>query len=131
MSAAPGRGIFGIPLDAQPTDGGIGVTLAFDFTGGAIVSTGDLTLEQMSGAIGFVQSCYIDNSLSTKPLSITVAGTLQTITIKAGQQGYFPLVPFTGTFSWSATCGAVSAAVKVPVIFMNIKLAAATVWQAV
>jgi hypothetical protein len=130
MSVAAGRGIFPINNQALPAEGGVGITLALDFTNGAIVSSGDFGLEQMSGVIGFVQSVFIDNSLSAKPLTLTINGTGQNITIKAGQQGFFPVIPPQGGFSWIATCGPITAGVKVPVIFMNVFLPP-YLWQAV
>lgn len=125
MPAAPGRGVFGIPLDTQPVQGGVGVSLNLDFTAGNQAS-GDFGQEMASGVIDYVQSVYIDNSGNTKALSITFGGTLQNITVKPNTQGYYPVVPANGTFSWVAV--STGANVKVPVIFMNVKIPTASQW---
>ena len=111
-----GRSAFSIPRNARPVDGGTAVPVALDFST-INNASGDLSQEQTSGAIGFVQSVFIDNSLNTKALSITFPGTQQKITVKANTQGYYPIIPFNGTFTWQAV--SIGAAVIVPVIFMN------------
>ncbi len=116
------RPSFAIPRNARPADGGIAVAVNLDFTTVDNVS-GDLALEQSVGQIGFVQTVWIDNSANGKVLSITVPGTGQKIVVKANTQGYYPILPFNGTFTWAAHSA--GAAVIVPVIFINEKFEAA------
>jgi hypothetical protein len=114
--------MFAIPRNASPVSGGVGIPTGLDFTGSDVAS-GDLAVEQSTGIIGFVQSIWIDNSLNAKALSIVFPGTQQKITVKANTQGYYPVVPFQGTFTWQAN--SIGAAVIVPVIFMNERFEAA------
>lgn len=117
----PARMSFAIPSRMVAVEGPIGIPVGLDFSTVNTV-TGDLTLEMSSGTIGFVQSVWIDNSKNTKALSIVFPGTGQILTVKANTQGYYPIIPFQGSFSWSAT--SIGAAVVVPVIFTNVQFEA-------
>lgn len=108
---------FSLPNSQIPTEGPVGIPLVLDFTGGDNV-TGDFALEQTSGTINFVQSAWIDNSKNTKALTLTISGTGQIITLKAGMVAMLPIIAANGSFSWRAQ--SVGAAVQVPVIFMNV-----------
>lgn len=123
----PARMSFQLPNSQIPVQGPCGVNVTLDFTAGNL-AIGDLGLEQMTGTLEFVQSIYIDNSLNTKPLTIIFSGTQQNITIKAGQQGLFPVIASNGVLSWRAT--SVGAAVVVPTIMMNVQQPP-FLWQAV
>lgn len=115
------RSQFQIPRNAVPVDGGVGIPVLLALAAVAQVS-GDFVLEQTAGAIGFVQSVYIDNSGNADALTLTFPGTGQNITVKGHTQGYYPIIPCTGSFSWVAQS---AGAVNVPVIFMNEKFEAA------
>lgn len=117
----PARMSFAIPSNAVPTEGPVGIPITLALAGIASVS-GDFALEQTSGSIGFVQSAYIDNSGNASPLTIVFPGTQQNITVKGHTQGYYPVVPFQGTFTWQASS---AGGVNVPVIFMNVQFGAA------
>jgi hypothetical protein len=80
---------------------------------------GDFALEMTSGTIGFVQSVWIDNSVNTKQFILSIPGTGQNITVKAGGVGDFPIYAPQGTFRWSAFSNAATA--DVPMIFKNTK----------
>ncbi|MDE2020201.1 MAG: DUF1859 domain-containing protein [Patescibacteria group bacterium] len=117
----PVRSAFQIPNKAVPSEGGVGVPVTLSLATKQ-TDSGDLTLEQTSGVIGFVQSVYIDNSANAAVLTLTFPGTQQNITVKGKTQGYYPVMPFTGTFSWNA---ASTGAVNVPIIFTNVRFEAA------
>ena len=117
----PLRTSFQIPNKAIPVEGGVGIPVTLALAGVNSV-TGDFSAEQGAGAIGFVQAVYIDNSKNAQTLTLIFGGTQQSITVKANTQGYYPIVPSTGTFSWTASS---TGAVNVPVIFMNTKFEAA------
>lgn len=117
----PARSSFALPVNMEATEGPVGIPVNLDFTGGDI-SNGDFALEQSSNVITFVQALWIDNSLNTKLLSISFSGTNQILKVKANTQGYYPIMPFQGTFRWNAT--SVGAAVIVPVIFVNVAIGA-------
>ena len=57
-----------------------------------ITYTDDLTLENENGTINNVQAAFIDNSLNTGTLTLTMLDSGQVITIATLVQGYFPLV---------------------------------------
>lgn len=113
----PVRPSFSLPNSQLPVEGPAGIPVNLDFSTVDNV-TGDFTLEQAQGTLGFIQSVYIDNSLNTKSLSIVFPGLNYKITVKAGRQGIFPVIVPNGIFSWRAQ--SVGAAVVVPVIFMNV-----------
>jgi len=119
----PVRMSFAIPPKMLATEGPIGIPVAIAAPVGPAVATGDFGLEQTNGTIGFVQSVYIDNSGNANPFTITFPGTQQSITVKGRTQGYYPIVPFQGTFSWAASTLVAPATVNV--IFMNVQFEAA------
>lgn len=123
----PARMSFALPSTQKPTSGPVGVNVALDFTGGDNI-TGDLTLEQVQGVIEFVQSIYINNAANTKSLSLTFNGLSYNITIKAGQQGLFPVILPNGSISWRAQ--SIGAGVIVPCIMFNTQQDP-FLWQAV
>ncbi|MDE2020111.1 MAG: DUF1859 domain-containing protein [Patescibacteria group bacterium] len=116
-----GRSSFQIPNKAVPVEGGIGIPVADVIPAGGSVSH-DLAVEQTSGAIGFVQSVYIDNSANAAAYTLQVGGTQQNITVKGKTQGYYPVVPFTGTFQWTSS---MAGGGTVNLIFMNQRFEAA------
>lgn len=120
----PARTSFAIPSKTLATEGPVGIPVILALLNAAI-SVGDFALEQTSGAIGYVQSVYIDNSANAGPLTFIFGGTQQNITVKAHTQGYYPIVPFQGTFQWQAFSAGNAGALNVPVIFMNVAFEAA------
>jgi hypothetical protein len=123
----PARMSFTLPNTQKPTSGPVAIPVALDFTSTDNV-TGDLVLEQSQGVIEFVQSIYINNKANTKSLTIIFGGLAYDITIKAGQQGMFPVLVPNGSISWKAT--SVGAALLVPTIMYNVEQAP-FLWQAV
>ena len=117
----PVRASFQIPNKAVPVEGGVGIPVAEIIPAGGSISH-DFGLEQTSGAIGFVQSVFIDNSQNANAYTLSLAGTQQQIIVKGHTQGYYPVVPFTGTFQWTS---AMNAGGIVNLIFMNVRFEAA------
>lgn len=117
----PVRAAFQIPNKAIPSDGGVGIPVVEVIPAAGAVYH-DFGLEQTTGAIGFVQSVFIDNSANANAYTLQVAGTQQQIIVKGHTQGYYPVVPFTGTFQWTSS---MNAGGTVNLIFMNVKFEAA------
>lgn len=113
------RPSFALPNSQIPTQGPVGIPVALDFTASDNV-VGDLTTEQQNGVIDFVQAIWIDNRLNTKTLLITFSGLQQTLSIRAGRQGCYPVLPGPGRLSWNAS--SVGSGVLVSTIMFNVKL---------
>lgn len=103
----------------KPKQGTYGLVVPLDFTTTDNVA-GDLSMEQQTGLIEFVQSVWIDNSLNTKALKIVFGGTQYTLNVRAGRCGIFPIIAPAGILRFAAT--SVAAAVIVPTIFANFEL---------
>lgn len=85
----------------------------------------DLSLLQQRGVFKMLQSVWVDNSGNTTPLSISVAGTNQTLKVPGSSQAYLPIfVPQLPQFTITNTGGQ-----PVLMYFTNIPLPAA-VWGA-
>ena len=68
------------------------------------------------GAIDAIICCYVDNRANANRLDILVSGTLQTVSVPAGRQGYFHLLaPNAATFTFTS----VIAAINVNVFLLN------------
>lgn len=74
-----------------PQEGPIGVPLILDFSGAVTEYDLDMLLPVEQGRISMVQSIYIDLSNANANVSVTIRGTNQVITAKAGTQGYYPV----------------------------------------
>jgi len=78
-------------LGVAPKEGPMAIPLTLDFTA-QNTYTYDATAQQMNGQrISIFQTIFVDNSLATVPLSITVANTQQTVKIPGGSQAYIPI----------------------------------------
>ncbi len=78
----------------------------------------DLTQQQMTAKISYIQTVFVDNSLNTASVSITADTTGQILRVPAGTQAYLPiLAPIPPRFT-IATAGAVI----VPIQFLNIPM---------
>ncbi len=119
----------GLPLMAVqntflPKEGPKAIPLSLDYTGGVTeydMSVSDL-YQQGSGFpnISGLQTLYVDNKASTEPFIVFVSGSGQSLTIKAGAQGYFPIIsPKNGSINFSGA-GAI-----VRVILLNFPCSAA------
>jgi hypothetical protein len=100
-----------------PTSGPVGIPFTLDFTNVTTVST-DFALEQMQGAIEFIQAIYIDNSENATPVEIVFSGMLYEIQCKGSRQGIWPVLAPTGALS--LTAGATQGT-KVPCIVFNVQ----------
>lgn len=109
---------FQLPNTQRPTQGPCGIPVPFDFTTRDVV-TGDLTLEQASGTIEYVQSIFIDNRFNAKAFVIVFGGLQYTIQCKAGRQGLFPVITATGSLQFTAT--SIGSGIVVPTIMMNVE----------
>lgn len=99
---------------AVPQKGSQVVSLNLDLSANTI-SIVDFTLSEFAGAIEFIQSLYIDNSLNAASLSVQCDITNQIITIPHNSQAYVPvLVSERAKFTFSTSGGVV-----VPVCFLN------------
>lgn len=74
-----------------PKDGSRAMMQALNFALESPVGV-NLTYEQESGRLEFVQSIYVDNSNNTATLTATFQGTQQTISVPAGYQAYLPVL---------------------------------------
>ena len=109
------RMTFQMPNTQIPAQGPVGIPIAFDFTTRQQIS-GDLALEQMQGAIEFVQSIFIDNRFNVQPFTISFGGMGYTIQVKPGRQGIWPVLAANGAMNFS---GASNGGIVVPVIMFN------------
>lgn len=118
------RVAFPIAFGEAPRHGSRAMYQLLDFSqGGAGVSVGiNLTYEQQSERLEFVQSIYVDNSTNTASLTATFKGTGQTISVPAGYQAYLPVLATADNmkcdFSTSGTP-------KIPVWFLSCPMAPA------
>jgi hypothetical protein len=87
----------------------------------------DLLNVEETGQISMIQTIFVDNSTQSTTLTITFAGSNQTIHAEPNTQGYYPVLcpnPANITFSNSGT-----SAVPVPVFLINVPIAG-VVWAA-
>lgn len=76
-----------------PDDGPKAIPIILDYTGGTITTyVFDYQNLQQRGFFAMCQTLYIDMSKSSNDLTVTVGGTGQLITAKAGTQGYYPVL---------------------------------------
>jgi len=68
-----------------------------------------------AGGIDAIISMYVDNRANGQRLDVLISGTLQTVTVPAGRQGYFHLLaPNSSTFTFTS-----AGAVPVNVFLLN------------
>lgn len=78
----------------------------------------DLTQQQMTQKISFIQTIFVDNSLNTESVSIQADTTNQILRVPAGVQAYLPILsPIPPRFIIATT-----GAVIVPIQFLNIPM---------
>lgn len=97
------------------------------FDGTVVTIDIDLTLTQQQARLSVVQSMYLDCKNATQPVTITVSGTTQEITLEAGWQGFFPLLVPSNAMKFKATSTSTAACA---VIFLNVPVPAST-WPTV
>lgn len=123
----------GAPTDPHFLPGGIGprfIPVVFDFTANG--SNGadqdyDLTLSEMIGNIGSVQSMFIDNSANAAdPLKITFKTGQQKISIPKNSQALMPIFEPSNPLRFTVSA---TGLVLVPIFFINVPVAPA-VWVA-
>lgn len=80
----------------------------------------ELFQEQSKLLLDFVQSVYVDNSANANPFTLSIAGTVFSITVKPHTQGFYPIDVPEGapTFQFTTT----AAAVTVNLVFYNFML---------
>ncbi len=101
----------GLPI---PREGPRALLVTFSIVGSEIVSC---AIDLQGQGLSYVQSCYIDNSANMNPVTLTIAGTGQTITCLGQTQGFFPVLSGLGQLVISvATAGTVD----IPCQFFNI-----------
>jgi hypothetical protein len=80
-----------VGLGATPKEGPMAIPFAIDFTVNQTY-TMDLTAIQQLARISIIQTLYVDNSLSTVPLTVLCATTQQKLTVAPGSQAYISVV---------------------------------------
>lgn len=100
-----------------PREGPKSVFTLLDFTSSDVVNI-DFTLAGQEGKITAIQSIWADNSQSSGPLTIDVAGTGQRIVVPAGYQGTIPVIAATRP-KMRCTCAAVT---RVGVVWLNVPM---------
>lgn len=110
------RSSFQIPQRARPVLSAKGVAVNFDFSAVNQIS-GDLTQEQLTDAIDFVQSIFIDNRLNAQAFVISFAGLGYTIQVRPGRQGIWPVITSTGALQFTAV--STNAGIVIPTIMFN------------
>jgi hypothetical protein len=99
-----------------PDEGPKAIPLLLDFTQAGEYDV-DLTTQQQQGRISMVQSIYIDLSVSSNDVEVTMPISGQLIHAKAGTQGYYPvLCPNPPRLNFTSST---SGASVVPVFLMN------------
>lgn len=75
----------------DPTEQPIAIPLHFDFTA-AETYVVDLSTMLQRGTISGIQTLYFDNSVNNQRVLVTVQGSEQRISLRAGWQGYVPVL---------------------------------------
>lgn len=106
-----------VGLGATPKEGPMAIPFAIDFTA-QTQYVADLTYIQQAARISMIQTVFVDNSLSTVPLTIFCATTQQLIKIAPGNQAYVSVVLSNKlSLTFSSTSGLV-----IPCIALNIAM---------
>jgi len=101
-----------------PKGGPKALRIDLDFSAATSIDI-DLVDEQDSDMINFIQSAWIDNSQSARRLDIIFGGVPMPLRIPAGAMGMFPVI-IPGHFRATFSVSAVVAAIKIPVILLNV-----------
>ena len=80
-----------VAFGEYPVKGSRSMPQTLDFSAENPVNI-NLTFEQESKRLEFVQALYLDNSANPATLSVSMKGTGQSISIPAGWQGYVPVL---------------------------------------
>lgn len=110
-----------LTITAEPVEGAAAVFVPFPFTPALQSFTFDLTQEMAIGAIGFVQSIYIDNRANAQPFIITFQGTQYAIQVRPGRAGIWPVIAQQGPISFTGQ-SAVAANFTVNTLLMNCEM---------
>ena len=120
MGAILATGLASQPLGRECKDPKC-VAVPLDFTA-AVEFTLDTKPLFDNATIDAIVSCYVDNRVNGARLDILISGTLQTISVPAGKQGYFhTLAPNAASFKFTTTGG-----VLVNAFLLNYDVASAT-----
>lgn len=114
-----------VAFGEAPRKGSRSMTQILDFTLETSVGI-NLTFEQSSERIEFVQAMFIDNSLNGATLTLTFRGTGQILKIPGGYQGYVPVLATAEHCTLTATT---SGTPLIPVQFLSFPVPAC-LWQA-
>lgn len=113
------RGSWAVAFGEFPRHHSRAMYQLLDFTGNASIEI-NLTFDQQQESLEFVQAIYIDNSSNTAALTCYIQQTQQQFIVKAGLQGYYPvLAPMQNCkikFSTASTA-------KIPVEFLSMPMA--------
>lgn len=88
--AGESAGIFNVGYGYYPQEGSRVVSTQYNWTAQSGFAE-DLSQLQGKGIETTLQSVYVDNGSNTQPVTITVAGSGQVVTVPASSQGVFPL----------------------------------------
>lgn len=80
-----------VPLGEVPEQGSVAADFSLNFNNDNVFIK-ETFQEQSKLEIDFVQSIYIDNSASATALTVSIQGTLYSITVKAHTQGWYPII---------------------------------------
>ena len=109
---------FGVFDGLMPKQGPKALPVTIPFSGALTSGTIDLTQQQQSNVISFVQTIYVDNSSNPQPLTWTTGLPGQIMKCPAYSEGYFPVIACNPpVFNFNSTGG-----VPVQVIFLNIEI---------
>lgn len=106
-----------MPNSQVPTSGPVGIPVLLDFTGITQLSV-DFALEQMQGAIEFIQAIYINNAANATAVNIVFSGMQYAIQCRASRQGIWPVLAPSGALAFTASA---AAGMKVPIIVFNVQ----------
>lgn len=84
------KGNVPVRYGCEPKEGRRAVQATIDLTEGNFSL--DLTQLYQRGQFQSAQTVYIDNSLNTGTVTLTLSVTKQSVTLRAGQQGYIPIL---------------------------------------
>jgi hypothetical protein len=129
MTLAGGQAsVFPVGYGYYPPEGSRCITTQYNWS----AQTGyfeDLSVAVAMGVETSIQSCMIDNSGNSNPVTLLIQGTGQIVVIPGTAQGVFPLF-FTGSPQFQITTTAVSAGVT-RLYLLNVPVSAAGIWETV
>jgi hypothetical protein len=121
--------LFPVPINTGkiPKEGPNAVPILYDFSGGVLSYTTDMTQIHQAGKISLVQSIFVDNSANNGAVTVSAAGLNQAVSVQAGGQGVFPiLVGGQAVFNVSST-GTVNATIS----YINVAMPGFLQWTSV